>query len=133
MARVSLPISSWEPRHRRALGSLANEDAVSPRRCPFAAALLSQQLAGGDVALLMRRVAAAAAERDRMASDARAATAQARFTGLLVVAMPTGAALFAELIEPGFVGRVLSDPVASVLVLFAASCFRRLGSGRFAG
>ena len=45
-----------------------------------------------------------AAERDRVAADARSATAQARFTGLLVVAMPTGAALFAELIQPGFVG-----------------------------
>src|SRR5262249_36849290 len=62
-------------------------------------ALLSQQLAGGDVASLMRRLAAGAAERDRVADEARVATAQARFTGLLVVALPAGAALFAELLE----------------------------------
>jgi tight adherence protein B len=92
----------------------------SPRVDSFVAALLSQQLGGGDLAGLLRRYAAAAAERDRVAADARAATSQARFTGLLVVAMPTGAALFAELIEPGFVGNLLADPVATVLLALAA-------------
>jgi tight adherence protein B len=93
----------------------------SPRVDSFAAALLSQQLGGGDLAGLLRRYAGAAAERDRVAADARAATSQARFTGLLVVAMPTGAALFAELIEPGFAGKLLSDPVATVLLAVAAA------------
>ncbi len=45
-------------------------------------------------------------------ADARAATAQARFTGMLVVAMPAGAALFAELLEPGFIGRLVGDGAA---------------------
>jgi tight adherence protein B len=93
----------------------------SARVDSFAAALLSQQLGGGDLAGLLRRYAAAAAERDRVAADARSATAQARFTGLLVVAMPTGAALFAELVEPGFVARLLSDTPASVLLALAAA------------
>src|SRR6476646_4453104 len=65
----------------------------SERVDAFAAALLSQQLGGGDLAGLLRRFAASAAERDRVSADARSATAQARFTGLLVVAMPTGASL----------------------------------------
>ena len=73
----------------------------SERVDAFAAALLSQRLAGGDLAGLLRRFAAGAAERDRVAEDARSATAQARFTGLLVVAMPTGGALFAELLAAG--------------------------------
>jgi tight adherence protein B len=85
----------------------------------FAAALLSQQLGGGDLAGLLRRFAASAAERDRVAADARSATAQARFTGLLVVAMPTGAALFAELIQPGFVGGLLADGVSLALLMAA--------------
>jgi tight adherence protein B len=93
----------------------------SPRVDSFAAALLSQQLGGGDLARLLRRYAAAAADRDRVAADARTATAQARFTGLLVVAMPTGAALFAELLEPGFVSRLLSDTAATVLLAIAAA------------
>ena len=80
----------------------------SERVDSLAAALLSQQVSGGDVAALMRRLAASAADRDRVADEARAATTQARFTGLLVVALPAGAALFAELLQPGFVSRVVS-------------------------
>ena len=106
----------------------------SERIDSLATALLSQQVAGGDVAALMRRLATSAAERDRVDDEARAATTQARFTGLLVVALPAGAALFAELLQPGFVSRVLSEPVAAAMLLVAAglqalgfALIRRLG------
>jgi tight adherence protein B len=97
-------------------------------------ALVGQQVAGGDVAALMRRLAAAAAERDRVDDEARAATAQARFTGLLVVALPAGAALFAELLQPGFISRVISEPASAAMLVAAAglqlvgfAAIRRLG------
>jgi tight adherence protein B len=93
----------------------------SERVDAFAAALLSQRLAGGDLAGLLRRFAAGAAERDRVAEDARSATAQARFTGLLVVAMPTGGALFAELVQPGFLAKLLGSPAAAILLALAAA------------
>jgi len=93
----------------------------SPRVDAFVAALLSQRRAGGDLAGLLRRFADGAAERDRAADDARSATAQARFTGLLVVAMPSGGALFAELIQPGFLVKVLSAPASAVLLVAAAA------------
>jgi tight adherence protein B len=92
----------------------------SSRVDALCAALISQQLAGGDLAGLLRRFAEGAVERDRASDDARAATAQARFTGLLVVAMPSGAALFAELIAPGFVSRIASSSTALVLLVLAA-------------
>lgn len=92
----------------------------SERVDAFAAAALSQRLAGGDLAGLMRRFAEGAAERDRAAEDARAATAQARFTGMLVVAMPTGGALFAELIQPGFFAKLLGSPAAAAMLAVAA-------------
>lgn len=92
----------------------------SARVDAFAAALVSQQLAGGDLAGLLRRFAAGAAEQDRAEQDARSATAQARFTGMLVVAMPTGAALFAELIQPGFFARMLASPGAAAMLFVAA-------------
>lgn len=88
----------------------------SPRVDAFAAALLSQRLAGGDLAGLLRCFAEGAAERDRAADDARGATAQARFTGLLVAAMPVGAGLFAELLDPGFFGRLLASPASALLL-----------------
>jgi len=93
----------------------------SARLDAFAAALLSQRRAGGDLAGLLRRFADGAAERDRAGEDAKSATAQARFTGLLVVAMPTGGALFAELIQPGFLAKVLSAPASAVLLILAAA------------
>jgi tight adherence protein B len=106
---VAAAVDAWRRRMR------------SQRVDAFAATLLSQQLAGGDLAGLLRRFAAGAAERDRAAEDARAATAQARFTGLLVVAMPTGGALFAELIQPGFFAKLLGSPPAAMLLAFAAA------------
>lgn len=101
-------IAAWRRRMRS-----ARVDAL-------AAALLSQQLAGGDLAGLLRRFAEGAAERNRVAEDARAATSQARFTGLLVVAMPTGGALFAELLQPGFLAKVLGSPASALLLALAA-------------
>jgi len=93
----------------------------SARVDAFAAALLSQRRAGGDLAGLLRRFADGAAERDRAAEDARSATAQARFTGLLVVAMPSGGALFAELIQPGFLAKLLGAPASALLLAVAAA------------
>jgi tight adherence protein B len=93
----------------------------SERVDAFAAALLSQRLAGGDLAGLLRRFAAGAAERQRVAEDARSATAQARFTGLLVVAMPTGGAVFAELLQPGFLAKLLASPPSAVLLVVAGA------------
>lgn len=105
---------------REALGAMRAR-LRSERVDALVTALLSQQLAGGDVAALMRRFARAAADRDRVADEARAATTQARFTGLLVVALPAGAALFAELLQPGFIGRVLSEPSSAALLIAAAA------------
>jgi tight adherence protein B len=93
----------------------------SARVDALAAALLSQRLAGGDLAGLLRRFAVGAAERDRAAEEARSATAQARFTGLLVVAMPSGGAVFAELLGPGFFATLLGSPAAAVMLALAAA------------
>jgi tight adherence protein B len=116
-----------------ALGGMC-ERLRSERIESLSTALLSQQIAGGDVAALMRRIATAAAERDRVDDEARAATTQARFTGLLVVALPAGAALFAELLQPGFVARVLAQPASAAMLIAAAglqavgfAVIRRLG------
>jgi tight adherence protein B len=132
MARVSAELELGLPT-REALVGLRGR-LGSQRVDAFSAALLTQQLGGGDLAALLRRFAAAATERDRADADARSATAQARFTGLLVVAMPVGVALLAELLEPGFVSGLLGDPLAASILAAAAalqlagfSAIRRLG------
>lgn len=106
----------------------------SPRVDAFCAVLLSQRIAGGDLVSLLRRYADAAAARERARADARSATAQARFTGLLVAAMPAGAALLVELLAPGFVTGLLRNraslallAVAGALQVAGFAAIKRLG------
>jgi tight adherence protein B len=75
------------------------------------AAVLLQRDAGGDLAGLLRGVAESLEEAARVNRDARAATAQARFTGLLVAALPVVAAGLAELASPGYLARIASSPI----------------------
>jgi tight adherence protein B len=91
----------------------------SARVDSFCAALLSQRVTGGDLVGLLRRYAAAAASRERVEADARSATAQARFTGTLVAAMPAGAALLAELLNPGFTAALMRNGVSLALIAVA--------------
>jgi tight adherence protein B len=109
----------------RALAAL-RERFRSPRIDSFCAALLSQRIAGGDLVSLLRRYADAAAGRERAIADARSATAQARFTGLLVAAMPAGAAVLVELLAPGFVAGLLANG-ASLALLATAAAFQLAG------
>ena len=101
------------------------------------AASLIQRRAGGDLAHLLRECARSFAEGQRLAADARAATAQARFTGLVVVLLPLGGALLAELAHPGYATSLARSPltswlagVAIVLQVLAAVSIRRLARVR---
>ena len=103
-----------------ALGGLRSRMG-SPRVDSFCAALLSQRVTGGDLVSLLRRYAEAAAQREQIETDARTATAQARFTGILVAAMPAGAALLAELLNPGFVSGIVQSGASLALLAAAGS------------
>jgi tight adherence protein B len=101
------------------------------------AACLLQREAGGDLARLLRDCARAADDAARLAREARAATAQARFTGLLVVLLPLGGALLAELASPGYLRGLASSfltawlaGLAIVLQVVAAVLIRRLSRVR---
>jgi len=93
--------------------------ACSPAWDTMVAGILLQRDAGGDLAGLLRDLAASLEAADRTDRDARTATAQARFTAWLVLALPIGAAGLAELAAPGFVTRLAGEPVAAALVLGA--------------
>ena len=86
------------------------------------AAILLQREAGGDLAGLLRRLAAAHEEGLRLEQDARSATAQARFTGWLVCGLPVGAALLAELAHPGYLAGIARSPPAAWLACCAIAC-----------
>jgi len=98
------------------------------------AAILLQARAGGDLAGLLRTLAASLEERARLQRDARAATAQARFTGSIVAGLPIGAAALAELAAPTWLAGVLSNPAGAAMLVMAATlqiggllAVRRLG------
>jgi len=134
---------------RRVAGELAagarTDDALeamrarvrSPRLDTVVAACLVQRRAGGDLATLLRETAEAFGDQARLEDEIRSATAQARFTGLVVVLMPVGGALLSELASPGFLVGLASSfftawlvGIALVLQIGAAVLIRRLGRVR---
>ncbi len=106
----------------------------------LAAAVLLQRDAGGDLAGLLRDLAAALEQRARVVADARSATAQARFTALLVSALPAAGLVLAELAQPGFVLGLASSPVTAMMVFLALAlqavallCIRRIAGASDGG
>ncbi len=106
-----------------------------PRRpgTRWSPAILLQRDAGGDLPALLRELAAALEAAARQDRDALAATAQARFTARLVLLLPVGAALLAELASPGFIAGLVGNPVSAsltaaalILQVLALACVHRL-------
>ena len=100
------------------------------------AAVLLQRDAGGDLAALLRELAASGEATDRAERDARAATAQARFTAWLVLGLPVAGAVLAELAAPGFAASLVATPLSAWLALLAVllqlaalACIARLARG----
>ncbi len=97
------------------------------------AAVLLQRDAGGDLAGLLRSLAVALEARGRVVAEARSATAQARFTAMLVTGLPIAGLALGELAQPGFVAGLLGEPLTAVLIasavglqVLALVCVRRI-------
>jgi tight adherence protein B len=88
----------------------------SPGIDVIVASALMQRRAGGDLAALLRSSARAFEDEARLLGEVKAATAQARFTGLVVVFLPLGGAGLAELGSPGFIATLASSPLSAWLV-----------------
>lgn len=89
--------------------------AAGPAWDTLVAAILLQREAGGDLAALLRDLATELEAARRVEADARAATAQARFTASTVAALPVLAAVLVELSAPGTMGLIAFKPVPAVL------------------
>jgi tight adherence protein B len=101
------------------------------------AACLLQRRAGGDLARLLRECARAFEDQARLEDEVRAATAQARFTAVVVVLLPLGGALLAELASPGYLRGLAGSFItlwlgglALALQVAAAVVIRRLARVR---
>lgn len=93
-----------------------NERVATSETRLFVAAILIQRKVGGNLVKLLRDIALAAEDRRRLSAEVSAASAQARFTALLVLALPAGAALMAQLASPGLIATVTSSFAAIWLV-----------------
>jgi tight adherence protein B len=107
--------------------------AATPAWDAMVAGILLQRDAGGDLPALLRDLAAALETAARQDRDALAATAQARFTARIVLLLPIGAALLAELASPGFLAGLVANPASAflttsalVLQTLALACVHRL-------
>jgi len=85
------------------------------------AGILLARDAGGDLVALLRGLADSLDAAERAERDAEAATAQARATARIVLGLPVGAAVLAELGSPGLLAARLSDPLPATLVALAAA------------
>lgn len=117
LARAAADLELGLPPREALAGML--ERVPSERLDALVVAVLSQERVGGDLADLLRRHAQAAAQRQRAEKEARAATAQARLTGGMVVVMPLFMGLMVELISPGFLAAMFASPLAVVLLASA--------------
>jgi tight adherence protein B len=85
----------------------------------LAAAVLLQRDAGGDLAGLLRSLAAALEARGRVIAEARSSTAQARFTATLVTGMPLAGLVIGELVAPGYLRTLAASPLTVAMVAVA--------------
>jgi tight adherence protein B len=111
--------------------------ADHPAYDAMVAAILLQRESGGDLAALLRRLAGTIEEQVRAELDARSLTAQARFTAVVVAALPAIAAGLAELAHPGYLASLVAQPVTAwlaglsvVLQVAAWLAVRRFGRVR---
>ena len=107
---------------------LSPDDALEAmrRRCgdgpwdAIIAAIQLQRRTGGDLARLLRELAADLDGVARALREARAASAQARLTARIVLAMPLLGALIFALAAPRALAAILSSPLPRGLLLLAA-------------
>jgi tight adherence protein B len=93
--------------------------ADDPAWDALVAAVLLQRRAGGDLAELLRSIAASCEHARRVEAQARGATAQARATAKLLGGLPAVGLGLTELVAPGTLGALLGDPRSRVLLAAA--------------
>jgi len=115
-----------------ALRSFARRSGPGPCDTLVAAVML-QRDAGGDLAGLLRLLAVALEARERVVAEARSATAQARFSALLVTGLPFAGLALGELAQPGYLLTLASSPLSAALIaaafalqVVAFACVRRI-------
>lgn len=96
--------------------------ADHPAYDTIVAALLLHREAGGPLGSLLADLADGLEEARRVEADARAVTAQARYTAGLVAVLPIGAIAITELGSPGMLAGIFSNGPAAMLAIAGVAC-----------
>ena len=93
----------------------------------FVTALLIQKETGGNLAEILDGLARVIRDRFRIYREVRVRTAQGRLTAGILIALPIFMGLVMSVLNPHYVGILVTDPVGPY-VLIAAAFFQILGS-----
>lgn len=102
------------------------ERLPSPELRVVVTAIHVQRHAGGDLAAALEHLGRTMVERERLRRELRAATAQARFTSTLVVALPVVVVLGLAVVAPSAVAVLVASP-AGLTVLGVSAALQAAG------
>jgi tight adherence protein B len=109
----------------QALTNLAERTQSSDIKLVVTAVQIQSQV-GGNLAEILDKTAALIRDRFQLASEVSALTAEGRMSTAILVGMPIGLALIINVLSPGYLNPMLSDPLGH-LMLMAASGMLLLG------
>ena len=87
----------------------------------FATALILQRETGGNLAEILDGTAAVIRDRFRILRDVRTMTAQARLSGLILMALPIAMAIIVWVLAPDYLQGLYEDPIGRYLIPIALS------------
>ena len=93
--------------------------AAGPEWDALVTAMLVQRQVGGDLARIMRSLAAGLESSARSLDEARSLSSQARLTARIVVGLPLAGLVICEVASPGTLSRMASSPLSRTLALAA--------------
>lgn len=89
-------------------------------------AVLIQRQVGGNLAQILDTIAATINERIKMKREVKTLTAQGRLSGWVLAVLPAAIALFASVVNPGYMRPFIDEPLGR-LVLAVTICWQIIG------
>jgi tight adherence protein B len=89
----------------------------------FAISAVIQRETGGNLAEILDKIAATIRDRYRFQGKLRALTAEGRASALVVGALPFLMFLILSILNPKYMGQLVSDPLGNAILLVGAGCW----------
>jgi tight adherence protein B len=87
----------------------------------FVTALMVQKETGGNLAEILDELARVIRERFRIYREVQIKTAQGRLTAMILICLPPAMILILEVLNPGYIGVLFTDPLGPTILAIAAA------------